>query len=354
MATKSSNNSTIEDVAQAAGVSAMTVSRFLNGTGPVSVASAERIQVAIDDLRYIPHQGARALAGHKTHTIGFIVPQMNDVFYFQLVNGIQQVVAENDYDLLLYSTVKPEGVDLLRLPLGKHNTDGLIVFTSTLDEQALRRLHETDFPLVLLYRSAPEGLEIPSIGIENLQGAYQMVEHLIGCGHLRIAFLAGAPTNEDARRREAGYRQALQDQHIPFDAALVAEADFNEQLAAEVVTGWLASKVQIDAIFAADDVSARGAIRAVHAAGLRVPEDMAVAGFDDALLSPYIDPPLTTVRAPIEEVGRSAARQLLRLIHGDAADEVTLLPTELVIRESCGCRAAGLPVQAGQGPLLWR
>ncbi len=336
MASKAPSNVTIEDVAESAGVSAMTVSRFLNNTGPVSNGTADRIQAAILALNYIPHQGARALAGQKTHTLGLVVPQMNDVFFFQLINGIQDVVAENEYDLLLYSTTKPGQVDLLSMPLGRHNTDGLIVFADSLDETSLRRLHEAQFPLSLLYRTPPDGLDIPSIAFENKDGAYRMVEHLIRCGHERIAFLAGAPENEDGNWREAGYREALIDHHIQVDPLLIVPAYFDEQIAGEVVNHWLTEGRDIDAIFAADDVSARGAIAALHAAGRRVPEDMAVAGFDDALLSRYSDPPLTTVRAPIEEAGRAAATQLLRLIHGEPADALTLLPTELVIRESCG------------------
>jgi DNA-binding LacI/PurR family transcriptional regulator len=343
MASKAPVNVTIEDVAELAGVSAMTVSRYLNNTGPVSMTTADRIQSAILNLNYIPHQGARALAGQKTHTLGLIVPQMNDVFFFQLINGIQQVVAGNGYDLLLYSTTKPGGVDLLNMPLGRHNTDGLIVFADTLDESSLRRLGEAQFPLVLLYRTPPDGLDIPTIAFENKDGAYRMVEHLIRCGHERIAFLAGAPENEDAFWREAGYRQALADHGRPYDPELVEAAYFDDEIAGAIVTRWLAESKPIDAIFAADDVSARGAISALQAAGRLVPNDMGVAGFDDALLSQYIDPPLTTVRAPIEEAGQVAATQLLRLIHDETADMLTLLPTELIIRESCGYHLNHIP-----------
>lgn len=347
MASKASTNVTIEDVAESAGVSAMTVSRFLNNTGPVSAATADRIQSAILNLNYIPHQGARALAGQKTHALGLMVPQMNDVFFFQLINGIQEVVAANEYDLLLYSTTRPGGADLLTMPLGRHNTDGLLVFADTLDESSLRRLYETQFPLVLLYRTSPEGMAIPTVGFENKNGACAMVKHLIRCGHRRIAFLAGAPGNEDAFWRQAGYRQALADHNIPFDPELVEPAYFEEDIAREIVSRWLVEGRPIDAIFAADDVSARGAIEALRAAGRRVPEAMAVAGFDDALLSQYIDPPLTTIRAPIEEAGRVAATQLLHLIHGESADALTLLPTELVIRESCGFYLNSVSPEAG-------
>jgi LacI family transcriptional regulator len=327
---------TIEDVAEYAGVSAMTVSRFLNNTGPVSDATAERVQLAIQELNYIPHQGARALAARKTNTIGLVLPEMSDIFFFQLIHGIQQIVTHNQYDLLLYSTTNSDDLSVLNLPLGKHNTDGLIVFTDSLNETALRRLYAVHFPLVLLLHTPPDDLHIPAVVFENKDGAFQMVTHLVNCGHKRIAFLAGATGNEDSYWREKGYCEALAAHNIPYDPGLWATAGFDDETAFAIVTQWIREGKSLDAIFAADDVSARGAIRAIQAAGKRVPEDIAVGGFDDALLSQHIDPPLTTVRAPIEEAGRIAATQLLRLIHEEPADPLTLLPTKLVIRRSCG------------------
>ena len=335
MTAKTTVNVTIEDVAEYAGVSAMTVSRFLNNTGPVSDRTAEKVQSAILELNYIPHQGARALAAKKTNTIGLILPEMNDIFFFQLIHGIQQV-AHNHFDLLLYSTTNPEELNVLNLPLGRHNTDGLIIFTNCLTEMALRRLDGIDFPMVLLLSTPPEGLNIPSVAFENKDGAFQMVNHLIRCGHKQIAFLAGAAENEDSYWREKGYREALAAHNLLLNPKLLAVAGFDEDIANNIVTQWLNAGESIDAIFAADDVSARGAIQAVQSAGQRVPDDIAVVGFDDALLSQYIDPPLTTVRAPIEEAGRTAATQLLHLIHNEPVEPLTLLPTELVIRRSCG------------------
>lgn len=336
MSIKLPSTVTIEDVAAHAGVSAMTVSRFLNHTGPVSGKTAEKVHSAILKLNYIPHQGARSLAAQKTNTVGLILPEMNDIFFFQLIRGIQQTAALNHYDLLLYSAANSEEMDVLKLPLGRHNTDGLLIFTNSLNHTALERLHAVRFPLVLLLHTPPATLNIPSVVFENKDGAVKMVTHLVQCGYRQILFLAGAPENEDSYWREKGYREALTAHQIPIDLDLRAVAGFDEQTAFDVVSRRLANGQMFDAIFAADDVSARGAIRAVQTAGKRVPDDIAVVGFDDALLSQYIDPPLTTVRAPIEEAGRVAATQLLRLIRKETADSLTLLPTELVIRRSCG------------------
>jgi DNA-binding LacI/PurR family transcriptional regulator len=177
---------------------------------------------------------------------------------------------------------------------------------------------------------------------ENKQGARLIVEHLIAAhGRRRIAFLAGPGGNEDSYWRERGYREALAAHGLPFDPALEAAGGFNDRQAFESVGDLLKSNVAMDAIFAGDDESAMGALEALRAAGRRVPEQMAVVGFDDVPSSRHLTPPLTTVRAPIEQAGREAARQLISLIRTGHAEPKLLLPTELVIRQSCGCRPAG-------------
>jgi LacI family transcriptional regulator len=329
---------TIEDVAERAGVSAMTVSRVINKTGSVATQTADRVYSAITELNYIPHRGARTLAAQKTNTLGLILPGFSDVFFLELIKGIEIALIEKGYALLVYSSTLPKEQTILDMPLGEHNTDGLIVFTDSLDDISLRRLHSRRFPMVLLHRSPPEDLDIPCVTFENKKGAYQMVEHMIQqCGHRRIAFLAGEPGNEDSYWREVGYKEALATYNIPLDPEIMGIGAFDDLVAEGVVSQWIAGDLQIDAIFAADDLSAQGTIRAIQKAGLSVPDDIAVAGFDDALLSQYLDPPLTTVHAPIEDAGRIAAEQLLRLIHTGQAESLILLPTELVIRHSCGC-----------------
>jgi DNA-binding LacI/PurR family transcriptional regulator len=329
---------TIEDVAERAGVSAMTVSRVINKTGSVAAQTADRVYSAITELNYIPHRGARALAAQKTNTLGFILPGSSDVFFLELIRGIEAALIEEGYALLIYSSTQPKKQTVLDMPLGEHNTDGLIIFTDSLDDISLRRLHSRRFPMVLLHRSPPEGLDIPCVTFENKKGAYQMVEHMIQqCGHRRIAFLAGETGNEDSYWREVGYKEALTTHGISVDPQLIGIGGFDDLVAEGVVSQWIADDLQIDAIFAADDLSAQGTIRAIQKAGLSVPDDIAVAGFDDALLSQYLDPPLTTVHAPIEDAGRIAAEQLLRLIHTGQAESLIILPTELVVRRSCGC-----------------
>jgi DNA-binding LacI/PurR family transcriptional regulator len=181
-------------------------------------------------------------------------------------------------------------------------------------------------------------LNIPYVTIENKAGAWKLVNHLIEVHtYRRIAFLRGPENHEDSYWRELGYREALESHGIPFDPALVATGGFHKEIARFAMEQWLRQGIEIDAIFAGDDEAATGVIAALQKAGMRVPEDIAVVGFDDVHLANYLMPPLTTVRAPIEQTGREAVRQLVSLLRTGEADPLVLLSTELVIRRSCGC-----------------
>lgn len=330
---------TIADVARQAGVSTATVSRVINKSGNVTPDTIARVQTAITALDYAPHSGARVLASRRSQTIGLITPTISDLFFTDLLRGIEQTVYEHNYTLLIHATHGRPYDDIIpTLPLNHHNTDGLIIFTNSVDDARLRKLHERHFPLVLLHRSPPADTNIPCVTFENKEGAYRMTEHLVACGYRRIAFVSGPAGNEDAQWREQGYREGLMAHGLSVDPALIVPGEFNATAACTAVTHLLHPHPDIHAIFAADDESARGALAAIQQSGRRIPQDIALAGFDDSLLSQYLNPPLTTVRAPIEAAGRAAAAQLIQLIHTGHADPLTLLPTELVIRESCGWR----------------
>jgi DNA-binding LacI/PurR family transcriptional regulator len=325
---------TISDVAKQAGVSIATVSRVLNNSNRVSPATAQRVNDAISELGFVPRTAARVLASRKTHIIGLILPEIAGAFFSAILRGIEAEVRQAGYGLLIHST---QGGHSTR-PLGEHNTDGLLIFTNSLEKDELSHLHRTRFPSVLLYETPPEGVEIPVITIENKSGAEKLMDHLIlRHNRRRIVFLQGPPENEDSYWREYGYRERLQAHGLPFDPALIGLGDFSEEQAYKTVQRMLMDGVHMDAIFAGDDESAIGAIRALRQSGVRVPEDVSVVGFDDIPLSAYFSPALTTVKAPIEQVGRQAVRQLLSLISHQPANPLTLLHTELVIRHSCGC-----------------
>jgi DNA-binding LacI/PurR family transcriptional regulator len=332
---------TIVEVAEYAGVSTATVSRVVNKTGQVSKTTAAKVQSAIEALNYKPNAAARGLASHKTNAIGLVLDDIEGEFFMPMLRGVEMAARENGFELLIHSTGGPGGGGGRRraYALGEHNTDGLVVFASSLPQEELARLHHLGFPLVLLHRSSPPALKIPCVTIENKYGAHRLMNYLIEeRGYRRIAFLAGPDSHEDSYWRKLGYQEALAAHGIPYDPHLVFHGGFSEHQSRLAVASWLERGLDAEALFAADDDSAIGALYAIKESGRRVPQDIAVVGFDDIRLASYLDPPLTTVRAPTEQAARVAVEQLARLIQGGEAEVMTLLPTELVIRRSCGYR----------------
>ena len=333
------SHSTIADVAERAGVSIATVSRVINRTAPVAEETSARVRAAIAELNYRPSAAARGLASQRTHLIGFVASEISAPFFTPILRGIEAGAREAGLGLLIHCTQdEPSPAPGFHRPMGPHNTDGLLVFTGSLEDRELAYLYEIGFPMVLLHQTPPDALDIPYITFENKSGARKLVDHLIrvhGCR--RIAFLRGPENQEDSYWRELGYREALEAHGIPYDPALVDCGMFDWRHAQPPVERWLREGLQMDAIFAGDDDSATGVIMALQRAGKRVPEDLAVVGFDDVHLAHYLMPPLTTVRAPVEQAGREAVRQLVRLVNEGEADELVLLPTELIVRRSCGC-----------------
>ncbi|HHB89866.1 MAG TPA: LacI family transcriptional regulator [Anaerolineae bacterium] len=330
---------TITDVARLAGVSIATVSRVVNGTAPVAPDTVRRVEEAIAQLGYKPHSAARKLAGRRSGAIGLLLPEVAGDFFFPLVRSIAEAARANEYDLLIHVASDPQE-ESLSAPLGDHNVDGLLVFTGRLHDDEIARLHRLGFPLVLLFRTPPDALPIPYVMFENQEGARRLVEHLILVhGRRRIAFLRGPEGNEESAWREQGYRAALQAHAIPFDPNLVGMGGFHQQMARDVIHSWLLEGLHFDAVFAGDDEAAMGAMEALRRAGKRVPEDVAVVGFDDVSFSRLLNPPLTTVRAPIEAAATEAAQMLFAQIAGVHHPTAVTFPTELVIRQSCGCPA---------------
>ena len=327
---------TISDVAHKAGVSIATVSRVLNGTTPVQPEKAERVRLAMEELRFVPRHAARVLASKRTNTIGLILSEIGGAFFPPLLRGIEAEARAAGYELLIHSTQGNHPRQ--SKPLGEHNTDGLLVFTSSLELNELQRLHGINFPLVLMHQTPPEKLNIPVITIENKDGAVMLIDHLIEKhDRRRIVYMQGPEEHEDSQWRERGYREALKVHDIPFDPELVVVGDFDEEQAYTTVQQLLMDGIEFDAIFAGADDAAMGVYRALKLAGRIIPDDVAVVGFDDVQFARYISPALTTVRAPIEEVGREAVRQLKHLMDGETAQPLVLMPTELIIRQSCGC-----------------
>jgi DNA-binding LacI/PurR family transcriptional regulator len=337
---KTSNNATIRDVARKAGVSVATISRFLNDTAPLAAETAQRVKLAMEELNFTPHPIARNLATKRTNTLGLLLLDIGGNYYTPLLRGIEATSSDAGYDLLIHSTRTQLSGNRLHRALNEHNTDGLLVFIDALDTPELTRLNGIGFPVVMMHQSAPASLNIPVVTIENQTGSFQIVDHLISVHHRkRVAFLRGPENNEDSDSRELGYRQALKKNGIACDPALISRGGFETEGAYKAVKDLLARNVQFDAIFTGDDDSAIGVLDALKQSGLTVPGDVSIAGFDNSIFANLLTPPLTTVSAPIEEVGREAVRQLIHLIRGEEAEPRIILPTEMIIRQSCGCKS---------------
>jgi len=336
---KSPSPATIADVAERAGVSIATVSRVINQSAPVADDTVARVRAAIAELNYVPQAAARRLASGKMNALGLITDLISVPFFAPLLQGIESAAREAGFDVLIHCTQRePSPAPGFHRPLGPHNIDGLLAFAGALDDSELTYLYQNRFPAVLLHQTPPDGLDIPMVTFENKRSARQLVEHLIEVhGYQRIAFLRGPESQEDSYWREMGYRDALSAHGIEFDPALAASAGVKGREAQASVEAWLEENRPIDAVFSWDDDSALEVIQALQNAGKRVPEDIAVVGFDDIHLAYYLAPPLTTVHVPVEQAGREAVRQLVNLIEGGHAEPITLLATELIIRRSCGC-----------------
>jgi DNA-binding LacI/PurR family transcriptional regulator len=335
--TKRSSSVTIRDVARKAGVSVATVSRYLNQNAPVSEKLSVRIQQVMDQLDYVPQATARHLAMRKKNAIGLLLTNMHNDFFAPLLAGVEGVVRNQGYNLLV-AICRPDLYDH-HFPLGMHNTDGLLVFADSLNREQIARFNERQFPIVLIHRTPFDGINIPSVTVENKAATHKLVDHLISVhGRRRIILMQGPEKQEDSYWREVGYKAALDSHGIMYDETLILCGSFEREIAYQSMKAFLENPAhpQFDAVFAGDDDAAIGVFDALKEAGLRIPEDVSVVGFDDSRMAPFLTPPLTTVRAPTEEVGRSAAQQLICLFEGEVPEPVTLHPTEIILRRSCG------------------
>lgn len=339
--TRRSSSVTIRDVARQAGVSVATVSRYINRNAPVSAEVAGRVDQVMKALSYVPHAAARHLASRKTRVIGLLLSNLHNDFFVPLLSGVEAVIRQKEYNLIV-ATYHASSRETMHPPIGPHNTDGLLVFSDGLVDEDLAKLSASGFPMVLLHRTSPTTLHIPSVTVENIEITHKLMDHLIRVhGRRRILFMRGPIHQEDSNRREAGYKSALAANGIPFDENLVLNGGFERDIAFQVLDEFLSNGKQVafDAVFAGDDDAAIGVLRALHKHKYQIPEDVAVVGFDDLGFASFLNPPLTTVRAPTESVGRIATERLFALLEKSSSNEAVVLPTEIIFRRSCGCQA---------------
>lgn len=327
------------DVARRAGVSQAMVSYVVNGSADVPVAEAtrQRILAAIAELGYVPDSSARRLRTRKTQTIAVVIPDITNPFYPAFQRGIQDGVGEHGYDVLTYNTdadAETEARCLRSVQQGQ--VDGLIAVLFHQTALALRPLLDRGIAVVRLEatRKAAGEWPIDNLYVDSVAASREIVSYLIARGHRRIALIAGRRGPRPARA--IGYVQALGEHGIALDDALVREGEFREAEAQAAMRELLALSSPPTAVYAANDMMAIGAMMAVREVGLRVPEDVAIAGFDDIPTARYVSPALTTIAQHPERLGARAAELLLERLNGDVPEHgrCEAMPYELVIRGS--------------------
>ncbi|MBN1659880.1 MAG: LacI family DNA-binding transcriptional regulator [Anaerolineae bacterium] len=333
---------TLEEVAQKAGVSRSTVSRVVNEHPNVRDQVRERVWQIIHDTGYQPHAAARSLVTRRTRIIAVIIPEsvntlLGTPFFSRFLTGITHICNLHEYNLMLSLFDSPKGQrEMYQRVLGSGYLDGVIVASTPIDDPLIPQLLEDKVPWVLAGRHPDE--RVNYVDVDNVLGARMAVEHLIRLGHRRIATISGPLNMISAQDRLQGYRQALEAYRIPVDPALIVEGDYSED-GGEVATKRLLP-ISPTAIFAASDSMASGALKSIREAGLRAPDDIALVGFDDIALSTSLEPALTTVRQPIEDLGSMAADLLLNMLENPPGDRAPahkmILPVKLIVRASCG------------------
>ncbi|MFJ9635643.1 LacI family DNA-binding transcriptional regulator [Streptomyces sp. NPDC101178] len=331
---------TLEEVAARAGVGRGTASRVINGSPRVSEATREAVEAAVAELGYVPNRAARALAGNRTDAIALVVPEPETRFFAEpyfsaIVRGVGAALADTEMQLLLTLAGNDRERRRLAQYLTAHRVDGVLLVAVHADDPLPELLEQLGMPCVISgARHAAEPLA--SVDSDNFEGARAAVDHLISRGRRRIATITGRLEVYGAQRRLDGYRAALAAAGLPPDERLIAPADFTEEGGARAMRELLARRPDLDAVFAASDVMAAGARQVLREADRRIPEDVALIGFDDSVVARHMHPALTSVRQPIEEMGRRMAELLLEEIAGRAGEErpKVVLPTQLVVRDS--------------------
>ncbi|MFY9824199.1 MAG: LacI family DNA-binding transcriptional regulator [Thermoanaerobaculia bacterium] len=324
---------TIHDVAAHAGVSVATVSRVLNGKEVVREETLRQVQAAAKALNYVPNVAARSLSIQRSQTIGIVLPDVHGEFFSEVIRGIDVAARRAGYHILVSGSHSDAGEMLEVLGAMHGRVDGLIVMAPDVAHASLHPSLPSDLPLVLL-NSTDDGRD--AITIDNYGGARAMMRHLADLGHERIAFIKGPSQNADARERLRGFRHAMRGLGAQATRHLELAGDFTEESGHAAARKVLKAPLRPTALFAANDSMAFGALAALAEAGVAVPGEMSVAGFDDIPVARYVAPPLTTIRVDIADLGRRAFSLLLDAIaQPTAAGRRDCVPTTLIARKSC-------------------
>ena len=326
---------TIVDVAEKAGVSLGTVSRVINADIHVAPETRERVQDVMREMGYVANRQARSLKGVKTNVVGLLVPDLGTGYIGEIIRGIDAELGLAGYDMMLYTTHRTatkESNYVANLVQGM--VDGLLLVLPRNPSDYIDTLTRRDFPFVLIDHQG-NGHPCPAVGATNWQGAYNATDYLIKLGHSRIGFITGWMDLGAATERLEGYKSALLTHHLPIDPGLIYEGTFFQPDGYAGANALLDLEKPPTAIFASNDAMAMGAMDAARDRGLRIPDDISVIGFDDIPQAAQVRPALTTVRQPLEQMGRVATQILLGMLKNPDKKITRLeLPTELVLRSS--------------------
>lgn len=334
---------TIRDVARKAGVSVATVSRVISDNGyPVAPQTRTRVRAAASALDYSPNLIARGLKKRASRIIGLIFPDITNPFYPAVARGAEDVARQHGYTVILCNTDEERSRESLYLDLLRRLwIDGFLFATVGRNTRHLRVLKAHGIPVVMVARD----VELPAVDavfVDSFRGAWLATRHLIGLGHRRIAHVAGPPNASSGRERRRGYERAMAEAGLAVREHWVIETHFRAEEGYRAGQTLLAAPERPSAVFAANDLMAVEVLRAARDAGVRVPEDLAIVGFDDIPLARMVVPALTTVIQPAYQMGALAMERLLRRIAGqDAGPAKVMLDAELVIRSSCGAGRGG-------------
>jgi LacI family transcriptional regulator len=327
---------TIRDVAREAGVSTATVSRVINGTGRVSSDKQSRVIQVMGRLGYVMNQQARSLAGGKSQVIGLLASEISHPFVGEIIKGIEDELAALQFDLLLYTTHRQKTRESTYVAtLARGLADGLLLIVPRNIDAYVEALQQQRYPHVVLSNSARNGAS-NVVTAQYYQGAYDAVSYLIRLGHRRIGFIMGIEEIPNAVDQLSAYRQALLDHDLSPDVHLIQHGEYIQREGFTAARTLLALPERPTAIFAANDLSAFGAMEAAREQGLRIPDDLSIIGCDDLPDAVHAHPALTSVHYGIDEIGRQGTRLLLEAIaHPAAPPRHISLPMQLIERDSC-------------------
>ncbi|MFC3501574.1 LacI family DNA-binding transcriptional regulator [Micromonospora krabiensis] len=327
---------TLEEVARRAGVSRATVSRVVNGSTTVAEPIREAVHRAVAELGYVPNLAARSLVTQRTDSVALVMPEAatrvfsDDQVFPGIIRGVSQELEAADKQLVLMLAGSPAGhARVERYTTGRH-VDGVLFASLHGADPLPGTLARLGIPVVCSGRPLGD-VPVPYVDVDHVGGVTAAVRHLVAGGRRRIATIAGPQDMVAGIERLTGYREAMAEAGLP---QRVATGDFTRESGAAAMRHLLAEDPELDAVFAASDLMAHAALRTLREAGRRVPDDVAVIGFDDIETAAYTEPPLTTVRQPIQEIGRQMTRQLLRIAAGETVEPSLMLPTELILRDS--------------------